>query len=310
MSSPNKSGTLASGFIAGRNWSRVMCLCMVFMASGCDKLSYDFWGERRELSVDLRLRVESGDIEAWQQLKEIVAKTNDPWAAAQIGYILHRGAAKGETIAQAQMMYEKAIKLVPEAAYNLGLIALNRGKPGEAITYFVAAAGDEDKPGLPLAMVQVGELLLKGAPPDIAPSASMAAVWFERAAHRKSLTGELRLAQLLVQGHGIPQDVERGTRILEQAALNGSRDARVALSSVYDRGIGGVKRNVELSARWLVVASQGSPLLEEAASLYMSSLSAEQRAAVNDQVSIFLSTHKGSVIEPEDLRKPIAIGKS
>jgi uncharacterized protein len=53
-----------------------------------------------------------------------------------------------------------------------------------------------------------------------------------------ALHGRYRLGMMLMQGEGIPQDTVRALQVLEQAANEGSADARSELANAYEKGSG------------------------------------------------------------------------
>jgi TPR repeat protein len=285
---------------------------MLGLLAGCDAALYDFWGTRREEATNLLLRVENGDPAAYSKLVELSSlKTGgDPYAAAQLGYV-HQVGLGGQQIdiARAKAEYAKTRGIIKEADYNAGLIELGLGQYEAAVERFALAAGGQERDGMTIAMVQMAmvyEAGRAGAP----MSASLAAEWYEYAAAKGDLFAKTRFALILLQGKGRTQDIDRGTSLLEQAAVFGNREARIAMSAIHAKPMfPGVPVNRELAARWLLVGADGVPRLERAARDYFEALTPLERKAVQDSVTLFRMGHKG-IVEPDDYTAPLRIQKA
>lgn len=297
---------------AGRAGLLFSILLSVAFLAGCDGSLYDFWGTKREEATNLLLRVENGDPAAYAKLVELSSQKSggDPYAAAQLGYV-HQVGLGGQPIdiARARSEYAKAKGIIKEADYNAGLIELQLGQYEAAVARFALAAGGQERDGITIAMVQMAKVYeagKAGAP----MSASLAAEWYEYAAARGDLFAKTRFALILLQGKGRVQDVERGSVLLEQAAVFGNREARVAMSAIHATPMfPGIPVNKELAARWLLVGADGSPKLERAAQNYFDALSPLEQKAVQDSVALFRMGHKG-IVEPDDYSVPIRIKKA
>ncbi|MBK6616155.1 hypothetical protein [Ottowia sp.] len=294
---------------AGRLFALVALLALI---SGCDGVLYDFWGTKREESTNLVLRVENGDQAAYKTLVELSGEEGgkDPYASAQLGYVHHVGLGGQQLdLTRAKVEYEKARGVVKEADYNAGLIELGIGQYETAVQRFLLAAGGQERDGMTRAMVQMAmvyEAGKAGAP----MSASLAAEWYEYATARGDLFAKTRFALILLQGRGRTQDISRGMSLLEQAAVFGNREARVAMSSIYGKGsIRGIAINRELAGRWLVVAGDGLEPLKKIADEYVNALTPEEQKAVHDAVTLFKLGNKG-IVEPENYLVPLRIEKA
>lgn len=290
-----------------------LSLGVAVLMTGCDGSLYDFWGTKREQTTNLLVRVENGDQLAYDRLVALAypekLKNGDPLAAAQLGFIHHKGLGGHKVdLAQAKKAYDKARGIVREADYNAGLIELLAGNYEEAVKRFSVAAGGDKRDGMTRAMVQMA-MIYEAGKAGAPLSASYAAEWYEYAADRGDLFAKTKFAMILLLGKGRGQDIDRGLSLLEQAALMGNREARVAMSAIYaNPKIARVEPNRELAGRWLVVASEGSPQLKKAADDYLAALSPEEQQAVQSSVKLFMAGHK-TIVEPDDYKSPIRIEK-
>lgn len=287
-------------------------LSVAMLVAGCDGSLYDFWGTKREQTTNLLVRVENGDPLAYERLIALAypkKSGGDPLAAAQVGYIHHKGLGGHPVdLKEAKRAYDKARSVVREADYNAGLIELLAGNYEEAVKRFSIAAGGDNRDGMTRAMVQMA-MIYEAGKAGAPLSASYAAEWYEYAADRGDLFAKTKFAMILLLGKGRGQDVDRGLSLLEQAALMGNREARVAMSAVYaNPKIARVDPNRELAGRWLVVASEGSPELQRKADEYLAALTPEERQAVASSVKLFQIGHK-TIVEPDDYKSPIRIEK-
>lgn len=295
----------------GLRAGNVFCLLLTLCLAGCDGALYDFWGTKREETTNLLLRAENGDPLAYATLVTLASgkKKGDPLAAAQLGYINHLGlGGRPVDLKAAKAAYATARGVVREADYNAGLIELSQGNFEEAVARFALAAGGKERDGMTRAMVQMAmvyEAGKAGAP----RSASLAAEWYEYAADKGDLFAKTRFAMILLMGKGRAADIPRGLSMLEQAALFGNREARVAMSAVHaNPKIASVDPSRELAGRWLIVASDGSESLTKAADAYMAALTRDEQRAVHDSVRLFRSGHR-TIIDPDDYKAPLRIEK-
>lgn len=287
-------------------------LALALTAGGCDGGLYDFWGTRREEATNLLLRVENGDSLAYKKLEELAGEASvigDPMAAAQLGYVHHLGlGGRPVDLLEAKRSYDKARGVVREADYNAALIELKVGNYEEAVERFGIAAGRQKRDGMTKAMVQMA-MIYEAGKAGAPMSASLAAEWYEYASDRGDLFAKTKFATILLLGKGRAKDVPRGLSLMEQAALFGSRDARVAMSAIYaNPQIAGVEPNRELAGRWLVVAAEGSERLGRMAKDYVSALAPAEQQAVISSVKLFQAGHR-TIVEPDDYQSPLRIEK-
>lgn len=284
---------------------------LVFIAcglamTGCDLLGGDILGKRREEALNLFKRVQDGDSLAFDSLLEKTMEL-DPDAAMQLGFVLQTGTGSfPQTDREAASAYQVASGKIKEADYNLGLIKLKQERVDEAVTYFEKAAG-KDRDGVTNAMVNLGKIYeagRAGAP----RSASLAAEWYEYAANAGDLYAKQKLGMILVTGRGRPVDVKRGLALVENAAMLGSREARLQLANWYDAPPSSeIAKSRELAAKWLLIASDGSVQLEKAAEAYRLALDARERKNVDEAVDLWRSTQPPVRISV-DYNKPMNLG--
>ncbi len=290
----------------------LLSLAMALAVAGCDGALYDFWGTKREEATNLLLRVENGDSMAYTKLSALAgasALKGDPLAAAQLGYVHHRGLGGHQIdLVAAKTAYDKARGVVREADYNAGLIELKAGNFEAAVERFAIAAGREKRDGMTRAMVQMA-MIYEAGKAGAPMSASLAAEWYEYASDRGDLFAKTKFAMILLLGKGRAKDVPRGLSLMEQAALFGNREARVAMSAIYaNPQIAGVDPNRELAGRWLVVAAEGSEPLTRMANDYVAALSPAEQHAVNSAVKLFQAGHR-TIVEPDDYQSPLRVEK-
>lgn len=275
--------------------------------TGCDQVMGDFWGTKREEALNLFKRVQDGDQLAFEALLERT-KSMDPNAAMQLGFVLQTGAGKfPKKDREAETAYMVASGKIKEADFNLGLIKLKEQRIDEAVSHFEKAAGKE-RDGLTVAMVNLGKIYeagLAGAP----RSASLAAEWYEYAANAGDLYARQKFGMILVMGRGRPMDVKRGLALVENAALLGDREARMQLARWYDSPPSEeIKGSREVAAKWLAVAADGSPELQQAAENYRLALTERERKNVDDAVSLWRASHP-PVRDAPNYSQPINLGE-
>jgi TPR repeat protein len=267
----------------------------------------DFWGTKREEAMNLFKRVQDGDQLAFEALIQRT-KSMDPNAAMQLGFVLQTGTGSfPKTDKEAETAYMVASGKIKEADFNLGLIKLKERRIDEAVSHFEKAAGKE-RDGLTNAMVNLGKIYeagLAGAP----RSASLAAEWYEYAANAGDLYARQKFGMILLTGRGRPVDVKRGVSLVENAALLGDREARMQLARWYDAPPSAeIKGSREVAAKWLAVASDGSPELQVAAENYRLALTERERKNVDDAVSLWRVSHP-PVRDAPNYSQPMNLGE-
>jgi TPR repeat protein len=87
-----------------------------------------------------------------------------------------------------------------------------------------------------------------------------AAALLKPLADRGDTAALFRLSQLYLEGRGVGQDQKEGLRLLEGAATQGHRDARLLLGGMYAAGRGGVRQNANVAYIWYgAAACAGAP---------------------------------------------------
>ena len=74
--------------------------------------------------------------------------------------------------------------------------------------------------------------------------------WYTKAAEQGHAMSQYDLGFMFLLGEGTEKNVNTGIRWLEQAALNGDRQAAGLLKDIYRGGLFGVKSNSDQAARW------------------------------------------------------------
>lgn len=166
----------------------------------------------------------------------------------------------------------------PLAAFNYGslLIAQNPGKDGLklALPWFEASA-EADIADAQYALSQIYPAL------DDLPEEKRALwkFWLRRAADGDHDTAQLDLALALINGRGMPRDLEQGVDWLRRAALNGNPAAMSRLAYLYSQGIGVREDKETAAAFYLSVRRLG--LIEPDMEKLVDGLDAETRAAAD-----------------------------
>ncbi len=167
-----------------------------------------------------------------------------------------------ETFAEALEFFQRAADLGhPASQYRLGsMFAEGLGvarHPDKARTWLQKAA----QSGHPRAQAKLGELLLgadttgSGTP---AHTLAEAARLFQAAAAVHDPVGLLRLAEMLLEGRGIPKDTTEAARLLLEAADQGHPPAQLLLGILYEEGTG-VTRDLIQAYKWYNLAAAALP---------------------------------------------------
>lgn len=111
------------------------------------------------------------------------------------------------------------------------------------------------KNGNPKACAQLGEMMLRGAPPEVPQDAPRAIELLEQAARGGEASAAFRLAMLLERGEFVTQDQARALAYFRAAAAGGSAEAMHNLGVAYSTGRG-VKRDYVEALGWLALAKK------------------------------------------------------
>ena len=139
------------------------------------------------------------------------------------------------------------------AMYNLGKMYRDGGPVEadklQAVIWFSQAA----ERGNQYAMYALGKLHLEIG------NTSAALRWFRQAAECGNPFAQYRLGKLLLQGDGVPKDIEEAVRQLTASAEQGNQFAQYAFGKLYLLGKD-IPRDKDAAVRWLTLAAeQGNP---------------------------------------------------
>lgn len=157
---------------------------------------------------------------------------------------------------------------VPAAHWNLGVIALDAGRPEEAARHMRFAADA----GFVTAMYGLAKLYETGGLG--APDLPQALRWFAAAAAAGSVDGMVELATGFYLGRGTPRDLAAAARWYREAAKGGDVGAQYLIASMYEAG-DGVERDLRLARYWYDVAAKNG---DEAAPDKVKELDAKAKA--------------------------------
>ena len=196
------------------------------VGSECDEAAARKWFEKA---------AQSGNENAQYQLAKLVLDTagSSPEEFSQAMDWLIKAAEAGSTHAQ----------------YALGKLYRD-GKPVEknhvqAAIWFSQAAEQGHK----YAMYALGKLNLE------AGNASAACRWFEEAAELGNQFAQYQLGRLLLQGDGVPKDIEEAVRQFTASAEQGNQFAQYALGKLYLLGKD-VPQDKDAAVRWFTLAAE------------------------------------------------------
>ncbi|WP_180897617.1 tetratricopeptide repeat protein [Martelella soudanensis] len=225
--------------------------------------------------VERRLIAESkaGPSLEWYRM---AAESGEPFALNRYGMALLTSGEDADRQKGAALLQQAARAGDPLAEFNYGslLIEQNPGTDGLklALPWFEASA-DADIADAQYALSQIYPVL------DDLPEEkkALSIFWLRRAADGEHDTAQLDLALALINGKGMPRDIEQGVDWLRRAALNGNPAAMSRLAYLYREGIG-VRQDAETAATfYLSVRRLGlvEPEMEE----LLDGLGDETRAA-------------------------------
>lgn len=201
--------------------------------------------------VDRRLIAENraGPALEWYRM---AAENGEPFALNRYGMALLVLEDEESQKEGAALIRRAAEAGDPLAEFNYGnlLIEQNPGREGLqlALPWFEASA-NADIADAQYALSRIYQSL------DDLPEQKKSLVnfWLRRAADSDHDTAQLDLALALINGAGMPRDIEQGVDWLHRAALNGNPAAASKLAYLYSKGIG-VEENPETAATFYLSA--------------------------------------------------------
>jgi TPR repeat protein len=99
------------------------------------------------------------------------------------------------------------------------------------------------------AEVALGNLYESGQS-TLAFDPARAAEWYRRAADKGHAGAQFNLANMYLDGHGVPKDAGHAVTWYRKAADQGDALAQFSLASIYETGVGRVPRDVAGAATW------------------------------------------------------------
>lgn len=176
---------------------------------------------------------------------------------------------RGEVESARQALEALSRQGLPAADWNLGVIALDAGRPADAARHMRRAA----EAGFVTAMFGLGRLHETGrlGRPDL-PEALR---WYGLAAEAGSVDGMVELATGYYLGRGLPRDRAAAARWYREAAKGGDVGAQYLIAAMYETG-DGVDLDLRLARYWYDVAAKNG---DEAAPDKVKELDRKARAA-------------------------------
>jgi TPR repeat protein len=156
---------------------------------------------------------------------------------------------RGEVEAARLQFEALARRGVPAAHHNLGVIALQAGRPQEALRHLQRAA----EGGFVTAMLALGELHETGRLG--APDLPQAMRWYALAAEAGSVDAMVELATGHYLGRGLPRDRAAAAHWYREAAKAGDVGAQYLIASMYETG-DGVAQDLRLARYWYEAAAK------------------------------------------------------
>jgi uncharacterized protein len=274
-------------------------------------------GQKR--AYDLYRAAAAGSEPALEDLRGR-ANDGDRWAAMQFGFLHHTGKAPkaGKDIKIAMKAYRKSARVSSDsnsitgnalAAYNMGIIFLY-GEEGvevdaqEGARWLFAAAGEDTKSFLPATMNLAN--LYEHGHGNVVQDLAEAGRWYRIASSHKEPYALYKLGVMLANGIGMQPNPFEANMKLEAAAKLGSTDAMYVLSelSKVDRGL--TEKNLVVSAKWLLIASESDPRYKKLAAQAVNSLPRDKQAAAKNAALQWLKYYARPVPKPE-YRVPLNI---
>jgi uncharacterized protein len=179
-------------------------------------------------------------------------------------------------------------------AWSCGSLLAAQAPSIDAALLAKANAGDE------AAQVQVGEIYAQDAAvahdkAQIAEDYKQAEAWYQKAADRKYIPGEIHLAALYRDGgKGFERDMTKAAAWYRKAADQGDLDAQATLGVLYSMGQGVPQSDVE-AYFWLdLAASVKGPNQEKYAAnrqMIGQHITADELSDVQDRVAAWKAAH-------------------
>ncbi len=128
------------------------------------------------------------------------------------------------------------------------------GEIEEALDYICRAAAS----GIAEAELFLGVLCYEGGDSisiEVEQDEQQARYWLEKSASKNNTEAKLLLSKMLLAALGGPMDVQKGTELLYEAAVDGNAEAQFLLATEYYLGRF-IKKDINESIRWAKLAKQ------------------------------------------------------
>jgi len=180
--------------------------------------------------------------------------------------------ARGEIDAARRALQALSRQGVPAADYNLGVMALDAGRPQDAARWMQRAA----ERGFVTAMLGLGRLHDTGRLDARGrPDPAQALRWFLPAAEAGSVDAMVEVGTAYYLGRGAAQDRAAAAHWYREAAKGGDIGAQYLIGAMYEAG-DGVARDLRLARYWYEAAASNG---DEAAPGKLKELEAKTRDA-------------------------------
>jgi TPR repeat protein len=206
---------------------------------------------------------------------------------------------------QLVQLYRVAARDFPIAHFNRGLAYLRLGNGSMAEASLRTAANSSCEPCAHRAMVKLAQIHEAGTA-GLQVSPALSAHWYFMASEAGDVHARVRLAERLLAGVGVSQDVPRALRLLDLAASRGSLEARLLLFRLADGGrAAGTQVQPEIAAKWLGSAALLDRSLVPAFEAYLGQLSEAAQDTVRMEVDRF-ATATQRVWQPVNYDEPLS----
>ena len=224
--------------------------------------------------VDKKIIAENraGSAGDWYRM---AADSGDPAAMNRYGMYLIETGSDEDTKKQGEKLIEQAATAGdPLAAFNYGTLIVknNPGRDGleEALPWFEESAAAQ------VADAEYALSQIYGALDDLTEAKRRSSMlWLARAADSGHDTAQLELGIALINGDGLPRNIEAGIDWLQRAALAGNPAAASKLAYIYLHGIGTPVDRVTAATFYFAARSVG--LKEPDMEKFLTSLTPEER---------------------------------